>query len=669
MAEERQPSSISARIAALKVNEVGRSVSGPPATREAKQYHGYARHSPGSRMEAVELPPPSYAESTSQPGASRRAGGAPSPTPPSITYTKAARPQPPRPAIPPRLPARRTDSELPPRLPPRRPSSQSLGKRISTESLSSTVSVISAGTSFSSASSSAATENPQYRVLAPSYDPSTLPPLPPKALNDKAPKRIPPRPSPVVARAASRASSPAIIHRAQQPATATNGVPRALPPPLPSRRTESDIQVRKLPAVMPPPMPKRSALSYGLNKSTELAPPIPARPITPQPNISTSSIPPAIPFASRPRASTSLKPVQNISAASGSCLVCRNFSGPDDHAARFPRTSIPSTSIDWIAAQLTSPFPSLTDKARAIFTWLHHNISYDTAAFFENNVKASTPASTISSGLAVCEGYAGLFAALALKAGLDAVVVSGHGKGFGYSPLAPGQPLPQFNGNHAWSALKIDNGEWKLIDACWGAGHIDASQSYVKEFNPKFFSMSNEHFGERHFPTDRNQFFRADGRSPTWEEYMIGDGRGEPPQVFNPSPAMVYGISEFQLLPKHKKIASTTSQQSSTRFQFEKVCQHWDSELQGKGKPKLLLLGINNPADSQRFIPFQSNAQTWWLDVPTTQLGSAGQTVNVFPVETIDGKAVPGIGIAEFNAAVGRKAMTFGNGLFQWELA
>lgn len=60
-----------------------------------------------------------------------------------------------------------------------------------------------------------------------------------------------------------------------------------------------------------------------------------------------------------------------------------------------------------------------------------------------------------------------MFAAIAIKAGLEAVVVGGNGKGFGYSPLKPGDPVPPYNAGHAWNAVKIDGGEWKLIDCCW----------------------------------------------------------------------------------------------------------------------------------------------------------------------------------------------------------
>jgi transglutaminase/protease-like cytokinesis protein 3 len=144
------------------------------------------------------------------------------------------------------------------------------------------------------------------------------------------------------------------------------------------------------------------------------------------------SSPPPVPVSSRPNLAElqKSKPKPGVNGApTGVCLKCRDFSGPDSHAARFPRQSIPSQDINWLAHQLCDPFPSATDKARVIFTWLHHNIEYNTVAFYSGNIKPSTPNSTLSSGLAVCEGYAALFTSLATAIGLESVVVGGHGKG------------------------------------------------------------------------------------------------------------------------------------------------------------------------------------------------------------------------------------------------
>ena len=122
----------------------------------------------------------------------------------------------------------------------------------------------------------------------------------------------------------------------------------------------------------------------------------------------------------------------------------------------FPRESV--RSLTALAQALASPFPSVTDKARAIYTWLHHNIAYNTEDFFRGTIKAATPEQTLKSGLAVCEGYAGLFADLAGKSGVTARVISGYGKGYGYVRPA-GSTLPKFESNHAWNAVKLDDGK------------------------------------------------------------------------------------------------------------------------------------------------------------------------------------------------------------------
>ena len=117
----------------------------------------------------------------------------------------------------------------------------------------------------------------------------------------------------------------------------------------------------------------------------------------------------------------------------------------------------------------SSPISLITDtdvdKARVIFTWLYYNITYDPASLFYGNIQQSTSVSTLSSGLAVCNGYAGLFKHLPELAGLPAHKVSGHGKGYGYQSLQDGDPLPEMSSNHAWNWV-LTEGEWHLMDSC-----------------------------------------------------------------------------------------------------------------------------------------------------------------------------------------------------------
>ena len=318
----------------------------------------------------------------------------------------------------PSLPPRRSTDKLPPSLPPRRASEQSLTRQDSHESLSSTR---SARSSLSATSTNGQANGPKFRVRAPEYDPASLPPLPERKKTNESKAnepRVPLRPAisaPNVSRKSSLEPPPALPSR----------------PPLPSRSSTTPDATPEEP---PPQPPRRSALDFALNKATETPPPLPS-------NRPSPALPPPVPTSSRPNLAelNKSKPKLNgaatiingttPSSSSGQCLMCRDYSGPDGHAARFPRQSIPSTDISWLAHQLTSPFPSATDKARAIFTWLHHNVAYDVKAFFGNCVRGKTPSETLTSGLAVCEGYAGLFSSLAKAAGLECIVVGGHGKG------------------------------------------------------------------------------------------------------------------------------------------------------------------------------------------------------------------------------------------------
>lgn len=334
------------------------------------------------------------------------------------------------------------------------------------------------------------------------------------------------------------------------------------------------------------------------------------------------------------------------------CLKCRDFSGPDDHATKYPRTQLPSSDVGWLAHQLCSPFSSPTDKARAIFAWLHHNVDYDVHSFFSGTVQPTTPEKTITSGLAVCEGYAGLFAALALKAGLQAMVCSGASKGFGHAPLEPGQAIPLFKSTHAWNAVKIDNGEWKLIDPCWGAGHIgcpNRNEGYVRAFDASMFTMDNNEFGLKHFPTDNSQQFRTDGRVTSWEEYVRSDMGGRVSVMSDCTPE--HGVAEQSIQPSQLQIkVNDPHGPPVVRFQFAAICPHWDNARHGKGPPYVMLLNIaGRDGRKPEHRPFNTDNRVWWLDVPRAELGAPGQKISVYAVVEFNKKNARGLSYAAWN--------------------
>lgn len=275
---------------------------------------------------------------------------------------------------------------------------------------------------------------------------------------------------------------------------------------------------------------------------------------------------------------------------------------------------------------------------------------------------------TIFHGKAVCQGYAEVYQAIATRAGLRCVVVSGHGKGYGYVPLAAGQPPPPRNATgHAWNAVCIDGGEWKLIDACWGAGAL-CDRQYKKGFTPEMFYLSNDLFGLKHFPADSRHFYRSDGRIPTWEEYIVGPirGGGEKAQWFGT--ATQEGISEFTFSPAEKRIP-VHGNNEVVRFQFSKVCEHWDPERNGKGKPYLLLLKIHGRGGKNELVPLDTDGFWWWVDVPARDLGAPGQEVFLYALTTLNNRDARGVTKSEYLRALSGNGYSMAWAVFaSWEL-
>ncbi|RYC65943.1 hypothetical protein CHU98_g258 [Xylaria longipes] len=264
------------------------------------------------------------------------------------------------------------------------------------------------------------------------------------------------------------------------------------------------------------------------------------------------------------------------------------------------------------------------------------------AEFFGKCVKGRDVNETIFLGKAVCQGYAEVYQAIAQRAGLQCVVVGGHGKGYGYTPLTRGQaPPPRDPTGHAWNAVCIDNGEWKLIDACWGAGSV-GDEKFHKNFNPKMFTVSNEQFGHSHFPSNDRYFYREDGRILSWEEYMTGPVPGiEKPQWCGGSTAE--GISDetgYSPAARHIPVHSG----ETVRFQFAKVCEHWTHERNGKGPPYLLLLKIHGvDGRKEDLVPLDTDGYWWWVDVPARDLGAPGMKVQLFALTVLNGRDARGV--------------------------
>ncbi|KAI1434609.1 hypothetical protein GGR50DRAFT_393858 [Xylaria sp. CBS 124048] len=571
------------------------------------------------------------------------------------------------PALPgrPPLPVRKTSQQIAtPTLPPRRHTQHPLGARRDSNSSEMSLTSNISNLSLSRASTTSIEPAAARRVLAPTLDQAKLPPLPPsrrereiQAANEAAEREK-----------AEVANPPPLPVRSVTSVPELPGRP-SLPPRLPSRpaaKTPDSTHADETQSVGPRRLPPRPSAFVGpkaIPDNSSRSPPLPKRP--------EQDSPPPIPVASRPShaeigAATSRAAANNVAR----CMVCRDFSGPDGVAAQYPSHLLPRHDpISYLADVLCSPFPSATDKARAVFTWCHHNIDYNVDEFFNHCIKGRGVNETIFLGKAVCQGYAEVYQAIAQRAGLECVVVVGHGKGYGYTPLQPGQkPPPRDATGHAWNAVRIDDGEWKLVDACWGAGSV-GDKVYHKGFNPKMFTISNEEFGHSHFPSNNQHFYRADGRVISWEEYyLLGSNPAiEKPQWFG-NPAEEGLSNQTGYTPALKNISVYSGE--VVRFQFAKVCEHWTHERHGKGPPFLLLLKING-VDGRKddLVPLETDGYWWWTDVQARDLGAPGMKVQLFALTVLNGRDARGVTKAEYYSVKGKPGSSMAWAIWcTWEL-
>ncbi len=170
-----------------------------------------------------------------------------------------------------------------------------------------------------------------------------------------------------------------------------------------------------------------------------------------------------------------------------------DFSEIDRHADNTP--SRLKRSIPALVNYLAGPAKSDLEKVRAIFRWITQNINYDIEAYLDHRLIVDDPQRVIARSMAVCGGYSQLFNSMCSEAGIQSKLIAGWSKGYG--ERLTGRP------NHAWNAVKI-NFRWYLLDATWGAGHINSEQRFIREFNNHYFLTDPEQLIYDHLPEDNS---------------------------------------------------------------------------------------------------------------------------------------------------------------------
>jgi hypothetical protein len=165
----------------------------------------------------------------------------------------------------------------------------------------------------------------------------------------------------------------------------------------------------------------------------------------------------------------------------------------DRHALQAPKEV--ERSFPALAAYLTKAAKSDTEKSRAIFRWVTDRIYYDADSLLKRQVGDNSPETVLKTRKGVCQGYAGLIERLCQEAGLEVTQIRGFAMGYGTLPTDKAG-----ESNHRWNAVKID-GQWRLIDATWGAGYLSGKR-FIKDCNDYFFLTPPEQLIYSHFPLE-----------------------------------------------------------------------------------------------------------------------------------------------------------------------
>lgn len=131
-----------------------------------------------------------------------------------------------------------------------------------------------------------------------------------------------------------------------------------------------------------------------------------------------------------------------------------------------------------LAKEIVSGAKTQREAVVRINRWLMDNIEYDWSAYNDKSYvnKDYSAKVTRETRVAVCQGFANLFAALSRASGIRARVVSG----IGISNVGGGGP-------HAWNQVYIE-GQWLNIDATWDQNIKDE----------RYIFMSDANFGRTH---------------------------------------------------------------------------------------------------------------------------------------------------------------------------
>jgi hypothetical protein len=174
----------------------------------------------------------------------------------------------------------------------------------------------------------------------------------------------------------------------------------------------------------------------------------------------------------------------------------RDFTKIDEYVKSLgPLTTMSMGTINNV---VSNKFTDKMDKARAIYYWVAHNITYDVKGIRTNNTAKNTPAEVLQSRKAVGIGFANLFQDMCSSADIRCLTVDGFVK---YNAQQIGEKDQEIN--HSWAVVQLGQSpeDWYYVDPAFGSGYLNADmKEFTKAYTDAYFFTEKASFNLQHFP-------------------------------------------------------------------------------------------------------------------------------------------------------------------------
>ena len=160
--------------------------------------------------------------------------------------------------------------------------------------------------------------------------------------------------------------------------------------------------------------------------------------------------------------------------------------------------TLDSMSMGTINNVVSNKFTDKIDKARAIYYWITHNITFDVKAARTNNTAKNTPTEVLLYRKAVGIGFASLFQDMCSSADIRCLTVDGFVKNNTQDIGEKGTEI-----NHSWAVVQLGQSPetWFYVDPAFGSGFADADMKvFTTYYTDAYFFTEKETFNLQHYP-------------------------------------------------------------------------------------------------------------------------------------------------------------------------